>query len=1057
MSSDTEFKSIFPQKEAEIQAKWDENDTFRKSVEQNNDKEYIFFDGPPFANGLPHYGHLLTGFVKDTYARYHTMFGEKVERRFGWDCHGLPAEMEVEKELKASGTKVKIDDKELEVSGRLPIEKYGIDKFNEQCRESVMKYSGEWENYVNRQGRWVDFQDQYKTMDTSYMESVMWAFAELYKKGLVYSGQRVMPYSWKCQTPLSNFETRMDNSYREKESKSVTVKFEVDIDVMVAREYYQLVSRVNHDIETLLRLQEQYNKNPDPSTLPSGVEAYMYFAGADGYNMLYDYQIGRKNFISITDKLSKIDIKINNTYSINFLAWTTTPWTLPSNLALAVGRDIEYTAFLNEKSKEIIIIASALTKKYEKELKEYKQLDATFKGSEFEGFVYKPLFPYIEALNGEFRVLIGDFVTIEDGTGIVHMAPGFGEDDYNLCQASGIPVLCPIDDGGCFDDRIFDISYSLKQQDGTMKDEILKLRGRCVLEDQDGKGKYNDVNDDIIKYLKSFGEIKYTTVSYADIIKPKYIVSTKSTQWFKTEQYFHNYPHCWRTDTPLIYRAISSWYVDITGEKLEIKSQNRTTSIRQRMVELNKDINWIPNHIRDGQFGKWLEGARDWSISRNRFWGCPIPVWQYDNNDVNVFASIQELEEFFGKNYIKNYEEYKEAKKNGTLEACPYKDFKWKYIQEDGSFKITDLHRPYIDELVLSENGKITMRRVTDVLDCWFESGSMPFASVHYPFDERRYKRDDIAKYYDFSLMKPNNSFDPQQNKPQNFPADFIVEYVAQTRGWFYTLMILGTALFDSAPFKNCICHGVILDENAQKLSKRLRNYPDPKEMFDLYGSDSMRWLMMRSQVMRGGDFLIDKDGSGIRDISKNIINTIWNSFVFFKTYVEIDKVKTRDLFDKENSHLIQNINNIMDRYILSLTSDAIYRIKKAVDEYDTSVACSIFEQFIDNLNNWYIRRSRDRFWDSIKIDVADVSDMRYVLSYAISKDRIDKDLIINDYYDIILCNGFYNIINSDKKSAYDTLYTAIMNIVKAIAPLLPYMSDYIYSEIIKFEDNSKK
>ena len=671
--------------------------------------EFVFYDGPPFANGLPHYGHLLTGFIKDLVARYQTMKGKKVERKFGWDTHGLPVEMETEKELTAKEGRP--------ISGQIAIQEYGIEKFNAACQASVMKYADDWENYVTRQGRFVDFKNSYKTMDVNYMESVLWAFKELHNKGLLYEDFRVVPYSWACQTPLSNFETRMDNSYRQKASKAVTVKFEL-------------------------------------TEVPEFLKRF-------------------------------------NPTKVSLVAWTTTPWTLPSNLALAVGEHIGYAAL--KRDDEIIIKSvSSLNKsiQLQKGFQDYISYNSEYRRillelnsslpSEYSGYEavslligdlliglkYRPLFPYlIEKTKNSFVVLHGDFVTTDEGTGIVHMAPGFGEDDQLLCKANGIPTLCPVDEGGKFTSEIFDLGD-------------LSLKGRQVF----------DTNDDIIKYIKSTGA------------------------WLKTEQYLHNYPHCWRTDTPLIYRAVSSWYVKVTDFK-------------DRMVELNQGINWIPNHIKDGQFGKWLEGARDWSITRNRFWGCPVPVWRSDDPTyprIDVYGSIADLEKDFG-------------------------------------VKVDNLHRPFIDKLTRPNpndpTGKSKMVRVTDVLDCWFESGSMPYAQVHYPFENKEWFE-------------------------QNFPADFITEYVAQTRGWFYTLMVLSTALFDRAPFKNVICHGTILDENSQKLSKRLKNYADPLEIFSTFGSDAMRFYMISQPVMRGQELRIDKEGKAIRDTLrlsiKPLINQSW-------------------------------------------------------------------------------------------------------------------------------------------------------------------------------------
>lgn len=805
----------FAKMEEEILRFWQEKKIFEKSVENRVKSEFVFYDGPPFANGLPHYGHLLTGFIKDLVARYQTMKGKKVERRFGWDTHGLPVEMETEKELTAREGR--------QISGQIAISEYGIEKFNDACRASVMRYADDWENYVTRQGRFVDFKNSYKTMDLNYMESVIWAFKQLHEKGLLYEDFRVVPYSWACQTPLSNFETRMDNSYRQKASKAVTVKFEL--------------------------------KNS-----PFG------------------------------DRTSMV-------------AWTTTPWTLPSNLGLAVGKEIDYAVLkkktchpersegsndVSAKTPEILrsaqddnvgveyfILADGLVEKFAKDLGEFEKVK-TLKGSELVGLKYKPLFPYlVEKTKNSFVILHGDFVTTEEGTGIVHLAPGFGEDDQLLCKANGIPTLCPVDEGGKFTSEMFDLPN-------------LSIKGKQVFE----------TNDDIIKYLKESGA------------------------WLKTEQYLHNYPHCWRTDTPLIYRAVSSWYVKVTDFK-------------DRMVELNQGVNWIPNHIKDGQFGKWLEGARDWSITRNRFWGCPVPVWKSESGKIKVFGSVAELEKISGQ-------------------------------------KVENLHRPFIDNITFEENGE-TFKRVSDVLDCWFESGSMPYAQVHYPFENKEWFE-------------------------ENFPADFITEYVAQTRGWFYTLFVLSTALFDRAPFKNVICHGTILDENSQKLSKRLRNYADPLEIFSTFGSDAMRFYMISQPVMRGQELRIDKDGKAIRDTLRLSIKPLINAFNFFCLYANADGAKANRI------KLNKNFDHVLDRYILAKLKGSISKIDSAMSAYDTVIACEEFNNFFEVLNNWYIRRSRQRFW----------------------KGELDQD----------------------KQNAYDVLYTVLLSMCEAAAPLLPFTTEFVWRSL---------
>ena len=769
--ADVKAKPDFVEVEKNILKFWEEDKTFEKSVHNRDGAaEFVFYDGPPFANGTPHYGHIMVSYVKDVVARFQTMNGKKVERRLGWDCHGLPAEMSAEKQLG--------------VSGRKQIEEYGVEKFNDFCRSDVLKYSGIWVDMFKRIGRWVDFNHDYKTMDLAFMESVIHNFKELYDKGLVYEDYRVLPYSWAAETPLSNFE--VNQGYQDKTDNAITVMF-----------------------------------------------------------------------------------KLEN--GMNILVWTTTPWTLPSNLMLAVGKDIDYVVM--EENGEKYILAEARLGAYKKQL-EHAQKVGTMKGSELLGLSYEPMFPYFKDLKakGAFKVLSGEFVSTEDGTGIVHIAPGFGQDDFDACRAydKDFPVVCPVDEAGKF------------------TTEVPDYEGKQVFE----------TNEPIMQLLKEKGIL------------------------VKKEQYTHTYPFCWRTDTPLIYKAMSSWFVKVTD-------------FRDEMVKNNQQINWVPEHIKDGRFGKWLEGARDWSISRNRFWGTPIPVWKSDNPKfprIDVFGSIAEIKEKTG-------------------------------------FDVKNLHKPYIDEVIYPNpddpSGQTMMRRVGDVFDCWFESGSMPYAQIHYPFENKEWFE-------------------------KHFPADFIVEAMDQTRGWFYTLTVLATALHNRPAFKNCICTGLLMAEGGQKLSKRLKNYPDPNEILESIGSDALRWFLVSSPVLKGGNLAVDKEGKEIAKASRVAQIPLWNAFYFFTLYANAEEYQA-----KEISHSSEAIDN----YILSKLKHLRNVVKTGIESYDVAQATNETASFMEVLNNWYIRRTRDRFWEG-------------------------------------------------DKQAFDTLYTVLVNLSKIIAPLMPFVSEYVYKTL---------
>ncbi|MEY4320740.1 MAG: hypothetical protein RLZZ471_681, partial [Actinomycetota bacterium] len=705
------------------------------------------YDGPPFANGLPHYGHLLTGYVKDMVPRFKTMQGFKVERRFGWDTHGLPAEVEAERQL--------------QISGRPEIEKYGIDKFNDYCRSSVLRYTEQWREYVTRQARWVDFDNDYKTLDTPFTESVLWAFKQLHNKGLIYEGFKVLAYCWRCETPLSNHELRMDDEvYKTRQDQTLTVTFPIS--------------------------------------------AGQKYAG------------------------------------VNLLAWTTTPWTLPTNFALAVNPNIEYALVVAADGVKYLIaksLAGGYAKEFGYESADEIKIEETVLGTELAGIRYERLFDYyadatkFDVANA-WQVLVAEYVTAEDGTGIVHQAPAYGEDDQNVCNAANIPTYISVNERGQFNSIVTD------------------FEGQHVF----------DANKPISQHLKEAGRV------------------------FRQASYEHPYPHCYRCKNPLIYKAVSSWFVE-------------TTKLRERMLELNQQIDWTPEHTKEGSFGKWLDNVRDWAISRNRFWGAPIPVWKSDDPNyprIDVYGSLEELERDFG-------------------------------------VRPSDFHRPVIDQLTRPNpddpTGKSTMRRVPEVLDCWFESGSMPFAQVHYPFENQEW-------------------FDTHN------PGDFIVEYVGQTRGWFYTLHVLSTALFDRPAFKSAVSHGIILGNDGQKMSKSLRNYPDVNEVFDRDGSDAMRWFLLASPILRGGNLSVTEQG--IREGMRQFVLPLWNTYYFFTLYANASKYEAKISFGS---------TDVLDRYLLSKTRILIEEVESDMNKFDSYSATNRLRDFADVLTNWYVRRSRDRFW----------------------------------------------------------------------------------------------
>ncbi|MDD6968966.1 MAG: isoleucine--tRNA ligase [Treponema sp.] len=799
-------KVDFPLQEEEVLKFWQEKDIFKKSISQREGAEdFVFYDGPPFATGLPHFGHFIPSTIKDIIPRYQTMKGKKVERRFGWDCHGLPIENLIEKELG--------------INSKHEIEQMGIDKFNEACRASVLRYTSEWRKTITRMGRWVDFDNDYKTMNPEFMESIWWVAKSLWDKNLIYEGKYILPYCPRCSTVLSTHE--LAQGYKDVQDQTVTVRFKI-------------------------------TKAPD----------------------------------AIDDK----EITNGNTY---FLAWTTTPWTLPSNLGLCMGPEIDYVKILDKASGDYYIFAQARLSAYYKNEDDY-QIIYTRKGKDFVGAEYEPLFPYFAELSdakvcaekskqkcekGAFRMFNADYVSTEDGTGIVHIAPAFGEEDHKVFAGSGVPEVEPID------------------AECKFTKEVSDYEGRFV----------KDCDKDIMARLKNEGKL------------------------VKRDTIVHSYPHCWRCGSPLIYRGIGSWFV-------------RVADHHESLLKANSQISWQPSHIKEGRFGKWLAGSRDWAVSRNRYWGNPIPIWRCDNpecKDSVCVGSRQELKELSG-------------------------------IYPD------DLHKQFVDKITFPcKKCSGTMRRIPEVFDCWFESGSMPYAQQHYPFENKEYFE-------------------------QHFPADFISEGLDQTRGWFYTLTILASHLFDKPAFKNCIVNGIVLASDGRKMSKSLRNFTDPVEAINKFGADAIRLFLMHSAVVKADEIRYSDDG--VREILKSILIPWWNSYSFFVTYANIDKVTpTGHYFDSKLP------SNPLDAWLLSITQKLISDVSQALDSYDLSAAIDPIVKFIDELNNWYIRRSRRRFWKSE-----------------------------ND---------------TDKTEAYEALYIALKTLSLVAAPFVPFITEEMYLNLKTSED----
>ena len=766
--------------EEEILNFWQENETFQKSLQQNRHKKnYIFYDGPPFATGLPHHGHLVASTIKDVIPRYFSMSGYYVERRFGWDCHGLPIEHEI--------------DKKLGMSAQEAVQEYGVDGYNKECRKIVQRYTTEWKKTITRLGRWVDFNNDYKTMDLSFMESVWWVFKKLWEKNLVYEGTKVVPFSTALGTVLSNFEA--SSNYQEVQDQAITVLFKC-----------------------------------------SNEEAY-------------------------------------------FAAWTTTPWTLPSNLCLCVGANITYVKVKDEQTNKLIYLAKERLSFYQKnhQLSVIEEIT----GKSLLAKKYEPLFPYFAKYKQDncFQILNDNYVTTNEGTGIVHIAPGFGEDDNRVMKDARIDKLvCPVDNMGKFTNEIKEYANIYVKN----ADKI------------------------IIKDLKIKGNL------------------------YSQNNYLHSYPFCPRSKTPLIYKTIASWYIKVEN-------------IKEQMIKCNKQSYWIPNHIKHGRFGKWLEGARDWAVSRNRIWGTPLPIWRNDKNGHCIcIGSIAELKKYTG-------------------------------------IEVKDLHREFIDHLTFTVSGEIgTYKRISEVFDCWFESGSMPYAQLHYPFENK-------------------NIFE------EGFPAEFIAEGLDQTRGWFYTLTVLSTAIFNKPAFKNVIVNGLVLAKNGEKMSKSLRNYTPPDALMDTHGADALRLYLINSSLVRGEEMKFsDKD---VQQIISSTLLPWYNSFKFFKTYAELDQWNIKDDYLPSN--------NITDRWIISKMQTLQKRVNEEMQSYRLyNVVPALFD-FIEDLTNTYIRLNRNRFWQEGMKD--------------------------------------------DKKSAYSTLYQILKELAIVMAPFSPFFSEFTYQQLLLFSNKDKE
>ncbi|VVB80319.1 Isoleucine--tRNA ligase [uncultured archaeon] len=748
--------------EEEIVEFWEKDKTFEKSLKQNEKSEpFVFYDGPPFATGLPHYGHLLASIEKDVIPRFWTMRGKYIRRVWGWDCHGLPIE--------------NIAERELGINSKDEIEKMGVEKFNKFCRSKVMSYASDWEKVIKRIGRWVDMKNAYKTMDNEYIETVWWIFKQMWEKGLIYEGEKILMYCPRCSTPLAKSEIAMEDSYKKVKDETLTIKFK---------------------------------------------------------------------------------LKNENAYA---LAWTTTPWTLPANLALTVNPNLDYSYLKDKSDGTVYILATALIGKFFKSEDQY-ELIKTIKGEELEGKKYEPLFPYFSNFSNSFRIVLGDFVTAEDGTGIVHTAPAFGEDDYYVCKANGIDFVSPVNEIGRFDKTVTDFA------------------GQYIF----------DANKEIIIFLKKQGKV------------------------VKIEKKEHDYPFCHRCDTPLFYKSLPAVFVNIQ-------------KIKQNLLASNKTVNWNPEFLKEGRVKYTFETAPDWNLSRNRYWAASIPIWKSKSGKTKVIGSIEELK---------------------------------KYATKLPKEKI-DLHKDFVDKIKLKDESGEEMTRIPDVFDCWFESGSMPYAQFHYPFENKE-------------LFE------------KNYPADFIAEGLDQTRGWFYTLQVIGTALFNKSPFKNVLVNGLILAEDGKKMSKKLKNYPDPSYLIDKYGVDALRCYLLGSSVMNADNFNFSE--KGVEEVYKKVLMLLYNVNNFYKLYA-----------GKEKSN--PNSKNVIDKWIISRVHSLIHIVQDSLEKYDTITTANEIKIFVEDLSTWYVRRCRERF-------------------------------------------------NENDLQAKETLKYILENFVKVSAPLMPFSSEIIWKEL---------